>query len=102
MLEMKILLSFFFLLFCNREIYISAAVARKGKNGLEQEITLHKVSVLVAVTPVHSQNRGAELCQVWLLTQWIMYRCSSTCPHQSLTHSAVKSGDLIPTRYQEA
>lgn len=97
-----LLLSCFFLLFHNREIYVSAAMATKGKNGLVQDITLQKISVLAAVTPVHRQNLGPESCQVWLFTQWIMYHCSSTCPCQSLTHSAVKSKDLIPTHYQEA
>lgn len=102
-LKMQILLlSQFFLLLCNREIYVSAAMATKGKNGLKQDIRLQKISVLAAVTPVHREDLGPESCQVWLLTQWIMYHCSSMCPCQSLTHSAVKSRDLILTHYQEA
>lgn len=96
-LKMQILfLSWFFLLFCNREIYTSAAMATKGKNGLDRDITLQKMSVLAAVTPVHRQNLGPESCQVWLLTRWIIYHCSSTCPCQSLTHSAVNLGILFP------
>lgn len=63
-----LLLAQFFLLFCNRDIYVPAAMVTKGKNGLEQDITLQKISVLAAVTPVHRKNLGPGSCQVWLLT----------------------------------
>ena len=53
-----LLLSRFFLLFCKREIYVSAAMATKGKNGLGRDITLQKISVLAAVTPIHRQSLG--------------------------------------------
>lgn len=85
-----------------REIYVSAAIAPRGKNGLERDITLQKTDVLSAITPVYGQNLGPESCHVWLLTQWIMCHCSSTWPCQSFKHSAVKSKDLIPAHNQEA
>lgn len=50
------LLGVFFLSFSKWEVSISAAMAPKGKNGLEWDITLQKINV--AVVPVHRQDPG--------------------------------------------